>query len=788
MKSKYSILALSGSALLLASQAHAVTYYWDGNDSTAGFGAASGTWAAPTPGTLTAGWTTDILGTTVVNGNSVTTATVDSINFGETVNGLAAGTITVTGTVDAGDMTFAVASGQITLSGGTINLAPITTITVNNANNVITSALTGAATSLTKAGIGTLTLSGANTYTGATLVNAGVLQAGVVTQAFGVGSAVTLADVASATLDLNNFNQTIGSLAGGGLVGGNVTLGTATLTTGGDNTSTTYAGVISGSGVNALTKNGTGTFTLSGVNTYTGLTTVNAGTLALSSAGRLASASSLLINGGTLEFATETVSSYQQTGGTLDFDVNSPGVHDELFVSGNATLGGTINVNNTGVEFVRGERADLIDASGDVIGTPDTFTHNYANRMFLVVDDTADIVYILGTGIVGQNGNLDQLPGLSANEQAIAGVINAGIASNGNILDTVVAIDQLAIDLVNGTVSAASLNLLSPETYGGFSDYGVQTIKSYTTSALSMSTRSLDGTARSIRIPVGTASSSTVESMVSAPSTDAVTSVFGGYTHYDTATDSSINGADYDINSNGGILGVRHDVNRFTIAGFIAADRGEVTSSTLDSDVDAFLLGAFAGYMIQPEINLMVTGGVTYGSYDFSGTRDSLGGPVTFDDVGSDVYDIHVAIEGDVYATDKIRVTPFLGLHYIQSETEAFTETGPSALVVDAHDYDALFTEIGIKSEYQLSQQFSVNGNLSYTYNHSGSDKNIGASLGGTPFAVSSPGLGKDFFTIGVGAQYQVTEALRLGANYRAEISSDAETANGFHIGASYSF
>ena len=70
-----------------------------------------------------------------------------------------------------------------------------------------------------------------------------------------------------ATFNLNNFAETMGSLAGAG----NVTLGTGILTTGGNNTSTTYSGVMSGTG--GLTKAGTGTFTLSGANTYTGATT-----------------------------------------------------------------------------------------------------------------------------------------------------------------------------------------------------------------------------------------------------------------------------------------------------------------------------------------------------------------------------------------------------------------------------------------------------------------------------------------------------------------------------------
>ncbi|MET0262610.1 MAG: autotransporter-associated beta strand repeat-containing protein, partial [Rariglobus sp.] len=162
----------------------------------------------------------------------------------------------------------------------------------------------------------TIKLSGLNTYTGTTNVNSGRLQAGS-TSAFGVNSAVTIGSFSSAVLDLNGFNNAIGSLAG---AGGSVVLGSATLTTGGNDTSTTYSGVISGSG--GFTKVGAGTQTLSGDNTYSGATTVNAGTLALGAANRIANTSGLVLGGGT--FATggfnETLNTLTLNGSsTLDF-------------------------------------------------------------------------------------------------------------------------------------------------------------------------------------------------------------------------------------------------------------------------------------------------------------------------------------------------------------------------------------------------------------------------------------------------------------------------------------
>src|SRR5262249_16838527 len=92
---------------------------------------------------------------------------------------------------------------------------------------------------------------------------------------FPSASAFTVAS--GATLDLAGFDQTVGSLAGAG----NVTLGSAMLTTNGDGSDTTFSGTISGSG--RLVKVGEGTLTLSGNNSYTGGTLLNEGTLAVGS-------------------------------------------------------------------------------------------------------------------------------------------------------------------------------------------------------------------------------------------------------------------------------------------------------------------------------------------------------------------------------------------------------------------------------------------------------------------------------------------------------------------------
>ncbi|MCE9553743.1 MAG: autotransporter-associated beta strand repeat-containing protein [Planctomycetes bacterium] len=326
------------SLLASGSAAQATIYYWDNNGVTAGFGTAGGTWGTST------NWNTSGTGSPAPAFTSPT-ATTDDVNFGNGATGLAAGTVSVSGSGQAfGTMIFASGSGAIVVSGGTsLTMAAASTITVNNATDTISTNLVGAS-SLTKEGTGILLLNyspNASTYSGGTAVNAGTLSLGGANNGFStvgagdlvVGSSGAVTTTASnvlghttasnmaklivngGTFSSNNLpmwtkaiDMTAGTINGtGGLdlkftptittfasansatistpvvMGVNTTFAVAN---GGATTDLLVSGAISSTG--NLTKSSAGTMGLSGLNTYSGTTAINGtGTLQMSGAGNL---------------------------------------------------------------------------------------------------------------------------------------------------------------------------------------------------------------------------------------------------------------------------------------------------------------------------------------------------------------------------------------------------------------------------------------------------------------------------------------------------------------------
>jgi filamentous hemagglutinin family protein len=193
-----------------------------------------------------------------------------------------------------------VAAGSALAAGYTLHtFNSAGTLTLNPVAVTLTGALSGSGAMTADATGGTMKFSGNNSYTGSTAITGGVVQANQL-NAFGVNSALSISNIAGTQLQLLS-SLNIGSLAGGGTLGGNVVIGSGlTLNAGANNTSTQYDGVLSGAG--AFIKNGTGAMTLTGTNSYTGGTTISAGTLQLGNGGSTGSVVGDIVDNGTLAF------------------------------------------------------------------------------------------------------------------------------------------------------------------------------------------------------------------------------------------------------------------------------------------------------------------------------------------------------------------------------------------------------------------------------------------------------------------------------------------------------
>lgn len=404
--------------------ATAATVYWDGADTTSGNGSpigGSGNWNASN------NWTNDATGTTnqawVDGDNAVfggtggtvtldTAQTVGDITFNsdgytlessnlsravffanptntytvtnagdtatiETIVGMYGGTspnalikqgdgkLILSGPKNYnGDTT--ISAGILEVSGGSIsrNVINNATYIVNvgsNLNYNYNGTLSGTG-DFVKTGGGAQYFNGANTYTGRTLLSEGTIGTYNLS-ALGNNSAVT---VDGGLLQIFSGNLNIGSLAGSG---GVVTIDSGqTLSTGADNTSTTYDGVISGSG--NLTKQGSGNFILAGNNTYTGTTTISSGTLQIGNGGTSGSlGTGNVVNNSSLIFNRSDDSSYAGiVSGTGSLTKQGTGL---LNLTGTHTYTGTTTVNG-GTLSVNGSIANsttTVNSNGILGGT-----------------------------------------------------------------------------------------------------------------------------------------------------------------------------------------------------------------------------------------------------------------------------------------------------------------------------------------------------------------------------------------------------------------------------------
>lgn len=293
-------------------------------------------------------------------------------------------------------------SNALTVNG-TVGLGAATrTIVVNNPTTTLAGVISGTAGSgITKDGAGTLNLTAANTYTGTTTVNNGVLgignNAALGTGAVQVNNGAVLRAVGADRTIANNvtFNGNAGIDGSNALtVNGTVDLGAATRTINVNNTATTMAGIISGAAGSGITKDGSGSLNLTGANTYSGTTTVANGALLVNNTtGSGTGSGSVVVNAGATLGGSGTI---------------LPTGSNTVTVNGNLSPGnspGTLTIGS--------------------IGSPTTFALNGSFTFELATAGTS--------GAAANSGSSTIATGVSHDFLNVFGTMNFGAASTFNI-------------------------------------------------------------------------------------------------------------------------------------------------------------------------------------------------------------------------------------------------------------------------------------------------------------------------------------------------------------------
>lgn len=305
----------------------------------------------------------------------------DGVNFTAVLRNLS-GTNTLTGLLTlTGSSRIATSGGIMNITGGVSALA--TSQLVINSSSTINfsgqSVVLGASGTFYADSSGLTTLSSTGNYWGSTRIGSGAVMTNLRLGAENILPEFSQLQLGfsyatSGGVDLNGFNQTVGSLITGTSLAGTRVITSATPATLTVNQSTATSFDAALGGAVSLIKGGTAALTLQGTHTATGTTAVNNGTLILdytaNNTTKLADGAALILGTATLQLdrsTTPTGTHVEIVGSTTvrgSANITRPGGTSTLQLNEITREGGTLNIATAGIATT-----DTLNNAAGMLGT-----------------------------------------------------------------------------------------------------------------------------------------------------------------------------------------------------------------------------------------------------------------------------------------------------------------------------------------------------------------------------------------------------------------------------------
>lgn len=482
---------------------------------------------------------------------------------------------------------------------------------------------------------------------------------------------------------------------------------------------------------------------------------------------------------------TGVANSYNVTGANLRISStnNNRVIRDGIYtvVASDAAIVGYPALGTLGVQYnanVNATDTGFVGSQVSNVGTSDT--SNVLTRYF-----TATALADANTNLVlNVQHNFAALPGLTTNQVALAGAIDASInSSNPLTQDFIAALDNS--DLV--TVQA-SLAALDPSSYLGF-----------TTVAMSSNYR-LHRMVQDHLAVVRDGGETITET--TAPTRDSK----GGMIPGESVSGSSGNGnvwgsASYD-SQDYDVAGNRADFNgdswsftagfdwrissNFVLGVVLDGSRGSFDGQGATTDVDSYrgaLYGTWGASM-----GLYSDFLVGYGDHSMDSTRTLggvLGGLTSGNQDATSLQALWTI--GYTMGNEQVKHGPFIGLEYQNVDADGFSEIGPVPLSVSGYEADSLRGLVGYRVNGNYGT-FRPYASVAYAHEFEDGTNRGSASFGGVPFSIYGANQSSAIL-ITAGTGIALTNYLTLDLGYRGEIAvDDGLTSHGGSIGLNYSF